>query len=345
MISKKNIQILGTMIVLLVSGVLSAAINLPTAAITYTLTSNAEPTGTISPSGILTVNKGTSLTYTATPKPNYVVYQWLVDGVVAQGGGVKFLLKNVTANHTIKARFINTRVLYSATQSGELFFSYNAGGLWKATALKPAGGAPIKSIYATTSTLYASSSNGFIYYSTNNGASWVATKSPDTTPVNSIFLSGNKLYAGTSKGFVYYSINQGSTWTATHSPDGTAVNAVYVVGTTLYAAARGYVYYSTNNGVSWTAINGQVNGSAIKSIYVVNNKIYVGTAIDYIYTSTSVTGGGSWAPYAQNVSTLFVSPNSIVYAGTQNGYVYTVADSVDLGFVTYSPITSLSSLL
>lgn len=58
--------------------------------ITYVVGVSTGPNGGVNPSGNITVNYGDSLGLTATPNPDYVVDQWLTNGVVAQTGSNTF---------------------------------------------------------------------------------------------------------------------------------------------------------------------------------------------------------------------------------------------------------------
>jgi len=74
---------------------------------TYTIAasvSGAEGSGSITPSGMTTVNKGDSQTYTMTPGPGYKVSYVVVDGTNV-GAPTSYTFTNVTWNHTIKAYF------------------------------------------------------------------------------------------------------------------------------------------------------------------------------------------------------------------------------------------------
>ncbi|MDQ1328381.1 MAG: hypothetical protein QG641_1666, partial [Candidatus Poribacteria bacterium] len=81
---------------------------------TYTLTSSAESGGTISPSGMTTVNYGSNQTYTITPNEGYKVSSIFVDGALQAVSGT-YTFSNISADHSILVKFeaqtftINTR--------------------------------------------------------------------------------------------------------------------------------------------------------------------------------------------------------------------------------------------
>jgi len=74
------------------------------AAITYSVSATAGTGGSISPSGIATVNSGASQTYTITPASGYTIAAVTVDGV-SVGAVASYTFSNVTANHTIAVSF------------------------------------------------------------------------------------------------------------------------------------------------------------------------------------------------------------------------------------------------
>ncbi len=84
--------------------------------ITYAISAQAGNGGSISPSGNLSVNAGSNMTFTITPNSDCQIADVLVDGV-SVGAVTSYTLSNVTSDHTITASF---------TQSG-IPLSYIAG--------------------------------------------------------------------------------------------------------------------------------------------------------------------------------------------------------------------------
>lgn len=70
----------------------------------YTITANAEPGGSISPSGAVTVAAGASPTFSITPDPSHRVRDVLVDEA-SVGPVTSYTFTNVLADHSIAARF------------------------------------------------------------------------------------------------------------------------------------------------------------------------------------------------------------------------------------------------
>ncbi|WP_129689589.1 S8 family serine peptidase [Gottfriedia acidiceleris] len=81
-------------------------INVTFKKIVYTIVASAEGNGTISPSGILSVDEGANQTFKITPdKGNYEVATFKVDGVAAQLTNNTYTFTNITKNHTISVTF------------------------------------------------------------------------------------------------------------------------------------------------------------------------------------------------------------------------------------------------
>ncbi|MDY0075736.1 MAG: InlB B-repeat-containing protein [Bacteroidales bacterium] len=88
---------------------------------TYTITATAGPNGTITPSGTIIVNEGSSKLFTIVPYTGYKINDVKIDG--ASIGPVGFYeFTNVTANHTIAATFSikNYTLTYQSDVNGSL---------------------------------------------------------------------------------------------------------------------------------------------------------------------------------------------------------------------------------
>ena len=83
---------------------------------TYTLSASAGTGGSVTPSGIATVNSGTSQSYTITPASGYTIAGVTVDGV-SIGAVANYTFTNVTANHTLSATFATIPATYTLSAS------------------------------------------------------------------------------------------------------------------------------------------------------------------------------------------------------------------------------------
>lgn len=76
---------------------------------TYNITSTSEIHGSISPSGSLTVARGSSRTFTITPDNGYEIKDVLVDNI-SVGAVSSYTFSNITASHAIRALFLQIPV-------------------------------------------------------------------------------------------------------------------------------------------------------------------------------------------------------------------------------------------
>jgi hypothetical protein len=110
---------------------LQVTLTLNVARSSYTITANTGAHGSISPSGDVTVNYGTSQSFTITPDTGYHVADVLVDGL-SVGPVTSYNFPSVTATHTISATFaINTYTITtyagahgSISPSGDITVNY-----------------------------------------------------------------------------------------------------------------------------------------------------------------------------------------------------------------------------
>lgn len=330
----------------------------------FLITPLSNGNGVITPNTPQTIVAGNQLTFTATPDSGYQVDQWLVDGGIVQKGGSTFTLSHIDANHTVEATFTRLGTIYAGTLSGFIYFSMDNGLTWTTTT-SPSPGNRVNSVFATQNSLYAGSADGKVYYSTNNGVLWNATTTvPDSSSVNTVVITSinnvTTIYCGTENGHVYYTTD-GIAWTATSNPGSGPVNSLFITPSNiLYVGSEdGNVYYSINNGNSWNQIVGPLSGSSVPvhHVFATANQLYVNTRkvtsnstlppgtidFEYAYSSNSLTNPNpSWTLLSQITYTLFVNSDaSMIYAGTQGGYVFSLTTGEELGFITYSPISSL----
>lgn len=80
----------------------------------YTITGTAGLHGIISPSGPVSVEYGTSLSFTVTPDTGYYIDSVFVDGIHI-GAPPSYIFENITSNHTILAKFAPNQLVITAT--------------------------------------------------------------------------------------------------------------------------------------------------------------------------------------------------------------------------------------
>ena len=89
---------------------------------THTIQASAGANGTISPSGVVTLNDGTSKTFTITPNADYHVATLTVDGSQVTPA-TTYTFHDVTADHTISATFATTPTWYLAEGTSDYGFT------------------------------------------------------------------------------------------------------------------------------------------------------------------------------------------------------------------------------
>lgn len=342
----------------------------------YLITPAAETNGTISPDTPTIVNAGASLTFTATPASGYQVDKWYVNDAIAQHSGSTFTLSNISKNYTVDVSFTRRGTLYAGTASGLVYFSADNGLTWTATNATPSPGYAVNGLYSTQTTLWVASADGKVYFSTDNGSIWSASSAlPGGVAANTVFVANNggtstwyvgtpyvaTPYAAVPSNVVFISIDNGANWSATTNPGSATVNSLFVDSSnTIYAGSEdGNVYYSQNNGSSWSTISGPESSIPVpvQNVFATNSQLYVNTRqlssngtlppdtvnFEYAYASNSLTNSNPvWTLFSQITYTLFVNTDaSLIYAGTQGGYVYSLTTGDSLGLITNSPITSL----
>ena len=239
---------------------------------TYTINASAGPNGSISPSGMVTVNYGGSQTFNMMPNSGYHIADVLVDGG-SVGAVSSYTFSNVTANHTINATFASDALVSQITPDGTTCAQFSSGTAQTLTAVTYNVGSDGK-IRDVTPTK-------FMY--------WVKVTAPagnNTFAVNQAITTGNFSTQfkidGASK--VY------------KSSDCSAVGGVSIKqnttnGTTSVMTVK---FNATTAGVYYIALRfqtGNVGGKPAPS---------PGTTVHYNFSTTGVAGSTSGIDLARN---------------------------------------------
>lgn len=91
---------------------------------TYNITATSAANGTITPSGVVSVNSGANQTFIITPNYGYHISDIKVDGS-SVGATSPYTLNNVTANHTISATYDPTIIT-----GGYITTGFTSGSIW-----------------------------------------------------------------------------------------------------------------------------------------------------------------------------------------------------------------------
>jgi hypothetical protein len=154
----------------------------------YTISASTQGSGSISPSGTVSVASGTNQTFTITPAANYQISNVQVDNVSA-GAVNTYTFSNVTANHTISATFAATTTSYTITAtagsngsispSGTVAVNSGANQTFNFT---PAAGYKVSSVQVDGSSVGAVNTYAFSYVTANHtiSATFAATRTSYT---------------------------------------------------------------------------------------------------------------------------------------------------------------------
>ena len=201
----------------------------------YTITASAGSNGSISPSGAVAVNSGSSRTFAITPNSGYSVNTVTVDGT-SQGAITSYTFSNVTANHTISATFkVTTVTQYTITASSGSNGSINPSGSVPVTsgssqtfAITPNSGYTVDTVTVDGTSQGAVTSYTFSNVTANHTIS--ATFKVATVTQYTITASSGSNGSISPSGSV--TVNSGASQTFAITPNsGYAVNTVTVDGT------------------------------------------------------------------------------------------------------------------
>ncbi len=211
--------------------------------IQYVITASAGNGGSISPSGSVIVNSGSSQTFTITALSGYAVSAVMVDGT-SIGSATTYTFSNVTANHTISATFTNIQYVITASAG-------NGGSI------SPSGSVIVNSGSSQTFTITALS--GYA--------------------VSAVMVDGTSIGSATTYTF--------SNVTANHTISATFTNIQYVI--TASAGNGGSISPSgsviVNSGSSQTFTITALSGYAVSAVMVDGTSI--GSATTYTFSNVT----------------------------------------------------------
>jgi len=286
--------------------------------LTYTLTGNAGANGSINPAGSLTVNYGSSQTYTLSPNTGYQVSNVLVDNT-SVGAVSAYTFSNVMANHTISASF--TVATYSITASA------GSGG-----SISPSGS--ISVLHGTSRTFTITPSTGYRISdvrvdnnSVGNVSSYTFSNISSNHSISATFailtftISGQSGNGGSITPAGDITVNYGTSRTYTITPNTGYHITDVVVDNTSEGPLSSYTFSN---------ITGNHN---ISATFILNT-----------FTITSSSGsGGSVSP--EGVSTVNYGSSSTYTFTPEAGYLVSdvIIDNISSGVIpsyTFNNITS-----
>lgn len=189
-------------------------------------------------------------------------------------------------------------------------------------------------------TVYAATGRngiGNLWKSVNGGKNWTKLSMPSSAVKTVVVVSlSNALYVSIENDYIYKSSDGGNTWTRLtlglpRNPQIVKIITDPINADNIYILDRYQgVYKSINGGENWTSINAGFNGELgsiydFKCLAIDQNSpsvLYAGGVVHGLYKS--IDGGLSWNQIFDNFScgVVFVSHNSVIYAGGMAGWWY-----------------------
>ena len=254
--------------------------------------------------------------------------------------------------------------IYAQTSNARVVYSFNNGSTWNSMinqqsswywndywgGYNPVGASMALdadgAMYQAIQGWNKSASSGQVITS-SNGIGWsvmdVTFPGGDTLDASNVSaIYGNTLYVGTVNGYVLSADTSGGSWTTLNGGSAlgiaTGVSALITDGSgTVYAGlGTGAVYYSNNPTSAWGQVSSAPSSNTIRSLAVTNLNgqatLYASDSSGNAYYSTN--NNGVWAAWTQmtincpaDTLTVLAASNNVLYAGTNNGYVFTLTPS------------------
>jgi len=218
--------------------------------------------------------------------------------------------------------------LYVGTESG-IYVTKNDGTSWQSLGLTKKD---VRSVVTHNGNLIAAVWGEGVFASTDGGTTWSSKNSGlKNLNVQSIVAKDATLLAATYGGGIYTSSDNGNTWNKSSIDCDYIWNLSVASNGTMYAATYGNgVYQSSDNGSAWSKLGDNLKSDFIYSISVDNQGTVFATSLSAeVYKYSSATS--HWESIAlpkEKVSSVFADPaSSKVYAGTNNGTIYSLTSS------------------
>jgi parallel beta-helix repeat protein len=294
------------------------------APVTFTITASAGANGSISPTGAVTVNQGSSQTFAITPNSGFAVSSVTVDGT-SVGAVTTYTFSNVQANHTISAAFapVTFTITASAGANGSISptgaVTVNQGASQTFT-ITPNSGFSVSDVAVDGTSVGAVSTYTFSNVQANHTISATFVANSVTFTITASAGSG-----GTISPTGAVTVNQGSSQTFTITANsGFAISSVTVDGTNVGAVAT----YTFSNVQANHTISAAFSGTAPIEI---ND-----TDAGIVYTGTwSYSANRTHGEYQADVHFTATNGDSVSYTFNGTGISYITETYTDEGNVSF----------
>ena len=291
--------------------------------LTYTLISGAGIGGSISPSGSLTVNYGSSQTYSISPNTGYRISEVLADNV-SVGTPSVYSFSNISANHSIAVSFsLITNTIISSSGTGGT--------------ISPQGNVSVN--YGTSQAFNISANTGY----------YVSDVKVDNISVGAI------------SSYIFENVTSGHSISAAFSPYSYTITGSAGTGGTITPSGNITVNYGTSRTFTISPdIGFQVSDVMVDNVSAGAVTIYTFSNIASPHTIAATFAAATYSLTASAGSGGTINPSGIVTVthGTNRTYTITpdtgykisdvIVDNVSVGAVssyTFNNITSSHSIL
>ncbi|MBU2483243.1 MAG: T9SS type A sorting domain-containing protein, partial [Proteobacteria bacterium] len=238
----------------------------------------------------------------------------------------------------VQAFAINNLGQIYATVGDGVYKTTNNGENWH---LSKAGmnNIRIPAITVTNNNLIFAGTYSLVYRSTNNGLTWTSHSS-GLASSQTLSIASNStgiLFLGNLNGGLYRSNNNGENWerVGLFTINGSVNDIEINLNDYIFVGTSQNIYRSTNHGNDFTKLNtGLPSGNIYRIVINYSNQLFL-IINGKIYRSTN--HGDSWAnfsdgiPSAISVTSLAISPDGYIYAGTYGSGLYkTIYSTTDV---------------
>lgn len=220
--------------------------------------------------------------------------------------------------------------------------------IWQPTDFSLAGNVNLVHI-GPKGLLFAGSFNSGIFVSTNKGQNWATRNNGLTNLQVFAFLNFvDTIYVGTLAG-VFKSTNLGNNWEAIN--EGLFDTYINAIGLTrdrklLVGTLYNGLFISTDYGRTWTQMQNEFKNKSVNCILAKSDGFVLVGTTSGLYRATQMFD--FWGKVDAdlknntNINTLAVDSSGIIYAGTNNGYIYkSTNNGVNWTQVYFSQNTSI----
>jgi hypothetical protein len=301
-----------------------------TTAVAYNITATAGANGTVTPSGVTSVQSGLNQTYTITPNTGYALATLTVDGSTVTSA-TTYTFTNVTATHTIAATFTllsfnvtaSTGANGTVTPSGVTAVNYGANQTYTIT---PNSGYSVATLTVDGVSIAAATTYTFTNVTATHTIAATFTKSLDTIPpvitlngVNPMSVTKNSTF--TDPGATAFDTGDNASTSVTASGTvNTAALGTYTItysstdssgNTAILTRTVNVVLSSTYNIVASTDTHGTISPSGTTSVTSGQNQTYTITPNTGYAVATLTVDSVSLAPVTTYTFTNVVAVHTI----------------------------------